>query len=277
MGRISWVAKPCNQYNGMKKVVSSRRWFLKSMILALPLVAVGAEGRLVEPTWLRVRQASIPDTKLGVRFVQISDLHHKGDLAYLRHIVALVNQLQPAFCCLTGDLVEEACFLPETLEALAGIRAPVFGVPGNHDYWSGVDFSMIRRSLRAGGGDWLLDEQCRVADGKIIITGSAGLNPSSIPAPNPGNTFNLLLMHYPAWVKHIGNRPYGLILAGHSHGGQVRLPLVGAPFLPDNVDGYELGFYETPAGLLYVNPGIGYIGIYHFRFNCRPEITLFEV
>ena len=67
------------------------------------------------------------------------------------------------------------------------------------------------------------------------------------------------------------------MLAGHSHGGQVRIPFYGAPAVPFAVDEYDLGRFQTPAGPLYVNPGIGYLSGFAFRFNCRPEITVIEI
>ena len=67
-----------------------------------------------------------------------------------------------------------------------------------------------------------------------------------------------------------------LVLAGHSHGGQVRLPWLGALVRPQHVGPYEMGWYSTPAGPLYVNPGIGCLG-FDVRFNCRPEVAVFEV
>jgi predicted MPP superfamily phosphohydrolase len=88
---------------------------------------------------------------------------------------------------------------------------------------------------------------------------------------------NLLLMHYPAWAKKLGSQKFDLMLAGHSHGGQVRIPFYGALFVPFAVDEYDLGLFQTAAGPLYVNAGIGYVYHYNFRFNCRPEITVIEI
>ena len=254
----------------------NRRKFVATALLATPFALAG-DARLVEPTWLKVQNVRLGGGKAGVRLAQFSDLHHKGNRAYLRDMVDTVNSLAPDFCCFTGDLVEDNRYLPETLAILSGIRAPVYGVPGNHDYWSRADFGLIKRCLTATGGDWLLDEQRVIAGGRVTLTGAAGIYLRTIPAPRAADTLNLLLMHYPAWAKHLGNRAYDLMLAGHSHGGQVRLPFIGAPFLPDNVDEYALGRYQTPAGTLYVNPGIGYIADYDFRFNCRPEVTVFEI
>jgi predicted MPP superfamily phosphohydrolase len=260
----------------MKLGKINRRKFLASTLLAAPLALAG-DGRFVEPTWLRVQKFSLAGGKLGVRFAHFSDLHHKGDRAYLQTVVDAINALTPDFCCFTGDLIEVSDQLPETLEILSGIRSPMFGVPGNHDYWSRADFAIIGKCFSATGGEWLLDKQLPVANGKITLTGAAGIYPFTVPTARADGSMNIMLMHYPAWANRLGNRSYDLVLAGHSHGGQVQIPFFGAPFLPYNVDGYVMGHYQTPAGPLYVNPGIGYISVYDFRFNCRPEITLFEV
>jgi len=254
----------------------NRRKFVATALLATPF-AVAGYGRCWEPTWLKVQNVRLGRGKTGVRLAQFSDLHHKGNRAYLRDVVKTLNSLGPDLCCFTGDLVEDTRYLPETLDILSEIRTPVYGVPGNHDYWSGADFGRIKGCLTATGGDWLLDEQRVVARGQITLTGAAGIYFRAIPAPRADGTLNLLLVHYPSWAKNLGDRSYDLILAGHSHGGQVQIPFIGAPILPDNVDEYAKGRYQSPGGTLYVNPGIGYIADYNFRFNCRPEITVFEV
>jgi len=74
----------------------------------------------------------------------------------------------------------------------------------------------------------------------------------------------------------VGKTKLDLILAGHSHGGQVRLPFYGPLILPFGVGAYDLGLFQTSAGPLYVNAGIGYFYA-NVRFNCRPEITVFEM
>jgi len=84
-------------------------------------------------------------------------------------------------------------------------------------------------------------------------------------------------MHYPAWVKKLAEQKFDLLLAGHSHGGQVRIPFFGPIVVPFAVDEYDLGLFKTSRGPLYVNSGIGYVYGYSFRFNCRPEITVIEI
>ena len=87
---------------------------------------------------------------------------------------------------------------------------------------------------------------------------------------------NVLMIHYPYWVDQVAGLRFDLILAGHSHGGQVRLPLIGAIMVPGGVGQYDMGLFQTPSGPLYVNAGIGYFYV-NVRFNCRPEITVFEM
>ena len=258
----------------------SRRKFLATALLASPVLLAG-DARFIEPTWLETRHVRLNGGRSGVpsgvRFAQFSDVHHKGDHAYLQSVVRKINSLKPDFTCFTGDLIEDKKFLPEALEILAGIQSPLFGVPGNHDYWSWASFTPIKKCFATTGGAWLMDQQQTVAGGKINLIGSAGLFPFSVPPPGDPGAMNILLIHYPAWTKQLNGHKYDLILAGHSHGGQVRIPFYGAPFLPYFVDEYDRGMFQTPAGKLYVNSGIGYIGNFSLRFNCRPEITLFEV
>jgi predicted MPP superfamily phosphohydrolase len=90
-------------------------------------------------------------------------------------------------------------------------------------------------------------------------------------------TRHLLLLHYPVMADFLGQLRFDLIMAGHSHGGQVRLPLIGALTLPSGVGRYDYGRYETPGGPLYVNAGIGTLSSFPVRFNCPPEITVVTI
>ncbi|HVV70454.1 MAG TPA: hypothetical protein VHI52_02980, partial [Verrucomicrobiae bacterium] len=159
---------------------------------------------------------------------------------------------------------------------LSAIKAPLYGVPGNHDYWSKAPFDDIAKAFAASGGRWLLDQEVVTADGQFSILGAAWLDARRGPLKGHPATRNVFLMHYPAWVEKLNNQRFDLLLAGHSHGGQVRLPFYGPLILPFGVNQYDLGLFQTPAGPLYVNPGIGWFPV-PIRFNCRPEVTIFEV
>jgi predicted MPP superfamily phosphohydrolase len=253
----------------------SRRKFLLSTLIGVPGL-VYADCTSFEPRWLKVKKIRIAKNP-SHRLAHVTDLHHKGDREYLEKVVARINSLAPDFICFTGDLIEDKRFLDDTLKILSTIKAPLYGCPGNHDYWSKADFSKIAKSFEATGGAWLVDKYATTADGKISISGAACRNWKIPPilAPKPGMK-NVALFHYPLWVENVSSHQYDLMLAGHSHGGQVRIPFWGAPFLPWGVGRYEVGMFRTPSGPLYVNPGIGYIAV-DVRFNCRPEITLFEI
>jgi predicted MPP superfamily phosphohydrolase len=261
----------------MKLKRFSRRRFLLGLGAAFAATSVAvADAKWLEPMWLKTRQLRIGNGTPTHRLVHFTDLHYKGDRAYAESVVKSINALSPDFVCFTGDIMEESRFLPEALEILSGIKSPMFGVPGNHDYWSGAPFGEISKCFAATGGSWLLNATQKTADGKINIVGAACNNPQFMPPPVPGEK-NILLLHYPAWVKKLGGQKFDLMLAGHSHGGQVRIPFYGSIITPSNVDEYDLGLFQTSAGPLYVNPGIGYLHNFEFRFNCRPEITVIEV
>lgn len=244
-------------------------------LAATPLLAA-AESRWVEPKWITVRRIRLARDRAHLRFVQVTDIHHKGDRVYLESMVAKINAVSPEFVCFTGDLIEEESHLDEALEMLGKIKCPVYGVPGNHDYWAKAAFSRFEKGFAATGGAWLMDKKVLLSKQEICLHGASAVSFRHQDLQPERGIRNVLLMHYPAWAKKLGDVGYDLILAGHSHGGQVRIPLFGPVILPFGVDEYDLGLFRTRNGPLYVNPGIGWFPV-PVRFNCRPEITVFDV
>ena len=111
----------------------TRRDFLRLGAMTLP-AAAAAQCYLVEPTALRVREMRLKDSSINCRFVHFSDFHHKGNTRYAAKMVRTINGLAPEFVCFTGDLVEENKYTTEALGFIRQIKAPVYGIPGNHDY-----------------------------------------------------------------------------------------------------------------------------------------------
>jgi predicted MPP superfamily phosphohydrolase len=251
----------------------TRRWFLRGLLLGTPALAL-ADSLWLEPNWLRIRRLHLATGTPTTRFVFFTDLHHKGNRGLLDSMVRKINALSPEFVCFGGDLVEEKEFVADAIEGLQRIKAPIYGVPGNHDYWSHADFDEIDRGLQATGGRWLQDEVLEVADGKVQIAGATCMNPPKFDLRNEGK--RIALIHYPLWVERLVDYRFDIVLAGHSHGGQVRLPFVGPLIRPFNVGRYDLGLFDTPSGPLYVNAGIGWFSL-NVRFLCRPEITVLEM
>lgn len=253
----------------------SRRRFLLTAILATPC-AIAADARWLEPQWVKTHRLRLSRAQPQHRFVHFSDLHHKGDRAHTESVVAMINSLSPDFVCFTGDIIEEARFLDQALEVLSHLKAPLYGVPGNHDYASGVSFDGIIKCFAATGGAWLLDEEQTTADGQINLIGIAHRGPKHPTPVTRLGMKNIGLFHYPAWAKEFGGQKFDLMLAGHSHGCQVRIPFYGPVITPYAVDKYDLGLFQTKSGPLYVTSGIGWFPI-PIRFNCRPEIVLIEI
>src|ERR1019366_5562216 len=101
----------------------SRRHFILTALVLSPGVVL-ADARWIEPQWIKIRRLRLTNGKPTQRFVHFSDLHHKGDRAHTQSVVAMINSLSPDFVCFTGDIMEEAKFLPEALEILSGVKSP---------------------------------------------------------------------------------------------------------------------------------------------------------
>jgi len=178
----------------MKQI--TRRRFVLGAILSAPLLAVG-DAKWIEPEWIKIRRVRLGAARPAHRFVHITDIHHKGDRAYLAGMVDKINALSPEFVCFTGDLIEEGRYLAEALEILSGIKSPLYGVPGNHDYWAKIPFEGIAQCFAATGGAWLVDQEAATRDGQFTILGAACLRSKQPPFRRNASHRNLLLMHYP--------------------------------------------------------------------------------
>lgn len=247
----------------------TRRRFLALATVALP-AAAGADARWIEPRALRVTTLN---RGRAHRFVHFTDFHHKGDVRYAAEVVRTINELAPEFVCFTGDLVENRAFAPQALDFIRQIKAPVYGSPGNHDYWCGASFADYERAFAATGGAWLVDRSI-LLQGDLELVGLGAESWKRIPPRRAAE--RIALMHYPIQAQQFKNERFELMLAGHSHGGQVRLPFYGAPIVPWGVGPYQLGYYDTVVGPLYVGAGIGTYRL-PIRINCRPEITVVTI
>jgi len=252
---------------------NNRRWLRRALLLVLAIVAVDAW--IVEPSWIRVRHICLTESPT-LRIVHIGDLHYKGNTRFLRRVVDRINALDPQFVCFTGDLIEHADDLPAALEQLDHIACPIFAVPGNHDWHSRASFADIDAALKRRRGRWLRDETVTIhaPTGTIAIHGATGHHRRP-PTPQPDADRNILLCHYPDIADATAGARFDLILAGHSHGGQVRLPFIGPIIRTNRLGPYDWGLYDSPAGPLYVTCGLGTYAL-PVRFFCRPEIILIE-
>jgi len=274
----------------------TRREFLKYSALTLGVGAASAlsygvlKNELLNPV---VERVLIPIKNLspalkGYRIVQISDIHLKPivTLNLVRKTVAMVNALQPDLIVITGDFVTR--FISGIYEmgpVLGQLRARhgVFASLGNHDLW--LDAAIITQTLNASGVPVLINQGLPISvNGETLWL--AGVDDAMSGRPN----LNAALKGMPAKapVVLMGHEPdpadefsldgrVNLMLSGHSHGGQIRLPGIGSPFKAPLAENYDMGLYNVEGMWLYVNRGIGVITSVPLRLNCPPEISEFTL
>jgi predicted MPP superfamily phosphohydrolase len=272
---------------------STRRTFLKLLGGALVGSCLGPLGGYayaarVEPTWLAVERVTIPlkhlhSTADGFRIALMGDfhLHPFTQIAFVREAIARANALKPDLVVLVGDFVlQRADSIFELAPVLAQLNAKhgTFAVLGNHDLWT--DAQVVRRGLEQAGLPVLDNTGVALSIGRATVY-LAGLDDGWSGKPDlrraldkqPQDAPTILLAHEPDFAdKYSQDGRVSLQLSGHSHGGQVRLPGIGALVLPSFAEKYDQGLYQVNRMWLYTTRGIGVIGP-PVRLNCRPEIT----
>lgn len=253
------------------KSIMTRRRFLTLALAAAPTAAL-ANAVAVEPDYLKVTRLRLAGREVRHRFIHISDLHHRNDHSFTEKIINAVRREKPDFVCFTGDLIDSIHYLPGASEFIRSLDCPVFGIPGNHDHYCTQSFQAHERAFAATGGGWLVDR--KMIGDHLEIIGLDRYQPRRLPEKT--EAFRLVLSHYPAQADLLTGGALSLVLAGHSHGGQVRVPFLGAVVLPEGVGLYDRGLFKAKAGLLHVSAGLGTSTI-PIRFNCRPEMTVVEI
>lgn len=243
----------------------------------------------IEADWVDVERVSLTLPRLapdfdGYRIVQVSDIHMDDGMStgQVEEFVRQANAEEPDTVVFTGDLVtyEPERFAPKLVEALSDVSARdgALGVLGNHDHKTDPD--LMREVLRESGLVDLYNDVWSVERGGEALH-FGGIDDVWLGQPRlervisrlPQTGAAISLVHEPDYadVTSATGR-FDLQLSGHSHGGQVRLPLVGAPFLPRYAEKYPIGRYGVGGMIQYTNRGLGTLGP-DVRFNCRPEIT----
>ena len=278
-------------------VKTSRRAFLVgagAAALGLATYAGTHARHELEITHRTFPIVELPDAFIGMRFVQISDLHTEEftEPWFLKHVVDQINLLQPDMVLLTGDFVSRGP-APRRValraagvaaEVLSEINAPRMAILGNHDVGVGADW--VVRELETHGTPVLVDSYLPLEKqrDRIFLCGSddAGTRTPDpfLAIPADPRAPVIYLVHEPDYIDIFQDHPrfplVDLMLSGHSHGGQIRLPLVGPLVLPPMGKLYPQGLYRFGKLQLYVNRGIGTVGV-PLRLNCPAEITHFTL
>jgi len=260
--------------------------------LFLSLCAV--DGFLIEPFSIQVTHHEfsfdrLPAQGLPLRIVQLSDPHVERTTVRERKLVPLVDELQPDLILLTGDYLNLSYLGDETAQRDFRTLASQWHAPyGVYAVRGSVDSSALTERLFAGLDIVVLENESVRLDIKgqeIYLVGVACSHDLSIDIPRldqalrgvPPDSFKILLYHSPDLIEAASERGIDLYLTGHTHGGQIRLPLYGA-VATSSIYGkqYEVGLFQEGRTYLYVSRGLGLEGTAapRARFLCRPEVAV---
>ena len=237
---------------------------------------------------------NLPAAFDGTTVALVADTHHgpkMNPLDYIEHVVEMTNALRPDIVALGGDYVERhRHYMPGTshrryvvpgVAVLGKLRAPMgrFAVLGNHDYL--VDPALTRRALADHGlmdltntGVWLERGGARLRFGGVddCEKGKPLLPPAL--GDMTAQDAAVVLTHNPDYVQYIRDPRVDLVLSGHTHGGQVVLPVVGALVTASQFgQKYVQGLRQGPSARVFVTRGVGTTGM-PIRFGCPPEVAL---
>jgi len=261
-------------------------------IAGLGLYTTEIERHFIEIVPQTFLVPGLPEAFHGFRIVQLSDIHleHFTEDFFLRHAVAKINSLKPDLVLLTGDYItnnlhgpDDGAYaaMPHCGEILSHLECPLrYGILGNHDV--AVDAPAVLDMLRTHGVTPLVNAHAPIerAGERLWLAGVDdcyfGAPDLSLAIPDAPGAPVLLMCHEPDYMDSVIRHPRSpyidIVLSGHSHGGQVRLPFAGALELPPMGRKYSMGHYRFGKTSLYVNRGLGTVGL-PVRFNCPPEIT----
>lgn len=232
---------------------------------------------------------ALPPAFDGLRIVELADLHGRVFGRGSRRLLAAVRRAEPDLICIDGDLFDEhtdLAMLPPLLRGLCAI-APVYYVTGNHE-WRVPGLRGILAQMRACGVTVLQDDWrvLRRGEDALIVAGTddpCGPAQRKTPAELIADiraeageaAFLLLLAHRNDQLPQWSALGVQAVLAGHCHGGVVRLPFVGGLFGTDRrlFPAWDAGLYRQGETALYVSRGLGYTNV-HFRLFNRPEVAV---
>ena len=282
--------------------------FLISSFL-ISLIALIWYSFIFEPNNIQIERISVkmenlPESFDGIKIVHLTDFHSKDFGEREKRVLEILEDLDPDFVFITGDFIDhktkdiDSC--QEFWRELGNkYQGRIFGVLGNHEYWiDHIDASSIKSLLEESGIAVLGNENKKISRSKDAAvlrlynddeyiyligvddpdTGRDDLSKAMIGVEK--NIPKILLAHSPDIVndsKSLEKEDIDLILTGHTHGGQVKIPFLRPFWTPTKNRGkYASGLFEINETNLYVNRGIG-TAVFPIRFNCSPEITVIEL
>lgn len=264
----------------------------KIVILMLLFLMILGYAMMIEPNLLRINKMEVGTlTKGKLRVVQFSDTHLDDNYTIrdLEKLVRIINHQNPDIIVFTGDLidsVQDGQYPEDALKTLKKLDAGLIKVAvfGNHDY--GLEGYKYYQDMMEGAGFRVLVNESVIlnAGGEMMIN-IVGLDDALLGNPDYKKVsslitkkyYDILVMHEPDEISHFEQDTYELALAGHSHGGQIRIPFIGEVNTPPLAKKYVKGMYEiTEEKKLYVSSGIG-TTVIPVRLMNIPEIAVIDV
>ena len=270
----------------------SRRKFLKYLvgagILGAAAYPVFIERYIVLIKSYRVRVPDLPRPFNGFRIVHLTDFHYGFlmPLILIKHVVNRVNAIKKDIVVCTGDYVHEknsVSQINQVWPVLAQLKAPsgVYSVLGNHDHWANTKRSLYWLD-RSGQNIRGRAKPIEKGGHRIWIAGGGDLwedpmNIDDVLKQIPADEFRIMLAHNPDSADLFFKSRMDMMLAGHTHGGQVNIPFWGTPVLPVQNKNYSRGITTSTRGdPIFISRGIGW-SLFPVRFNCFPEISVLEL
>ncbi len=246
------------------------------------------ENRHFTVTEYEVSSPRLPEEFDGFTVAQISDLHNARFGEGNRRLISALDALHPDIIAITGDFVDSRrTRIPQALEFASAIVeiAPCYYVPGNHEARI-KDYSTLKDGLLSRGISVVENSACEIRRGEARISltgladptfvrGSSSLTvKSSMQTAVDNSQFTLLLSHRPEFFHICAANGADVVLTGHAHGGQFRLPKLGGLFAPGQgfLPKYQSGLYKEGRTAMVVSRGLGN-SLFPFRLNNRPELV----
>ena len=268
----------------------TRRKFLSVAVgtLASGMIGGGVGYSLVEAHKIGVNAVTVPLENLPsafhrLRIALLTDLHHGYFITreHIRTAVELTNALEPDLVLLAGDYVHNnSKYIVPVMQELGALRAPlgVFAVQGNRDIW--INRILTTQSLAQNNiteltnrGLWIQRGESRIWLGGLDDCNEGTPDMQAALKGASTDAFVIALKHNPHYVDFLHDPRIRLVLCGHTHGGQINLPLLGRPFLPLGCEKYPCGLIQGPTSKVFVSTGIGTV-FPPMRYRCPPEIAL---
>ncbi|MFB8328218.1 metallophosphoesterase [Bacillus wiedmannii] len=275
----------------------TKRIILLISILVSFSIFLYSQNNLISIIEVNITSNKIPSSFKGFKILQISDLHNKKFGDNQETLIQKVKSIHPDIIAITGDLIDSKSYDAEvSLELIRGLvkEYPIYFVTGNHEKWSGK-YNDLEKELKQHHVTVLRNEHVSIQiggqdihilgiDDPEFVTGNRDegnvVKDEIIKAKfeMQPDTYNVLLSHRPEFLTEYADEQIDLVLSGHAHGGQVRLPFIGGLVAPNQgiLPTYTAGLYEKQNTSMVVNRGLGNSIIPQRIFN-RPELVVVQL